>query len=152
LNYNWNVYKIFKNGRRAKAPIMEFACSEGDAHRYFKEEIKKKFSERLAQDEYRILRADLPQERLAEASNHEEEQFIKDKNRVLGRLLKGKNISSKIKLGTGLIFSSNSEWKWQWAGLQSATNKYITGLSPTFDKHSDAMAWMNKQISLVSEL
>ena len=24
LSYNWNVYKVFKNGKRAKAPLMSF--------------------------------------------------------------------------------------------------------------------------------
>ncbi len=151
MNYNWNVYKIFKNGKRAKAPIVEFSRTEEDAHRYFNEEIKKKFSKRLDSENYLLVRSDLPQERQAEIVDHEEERFIKNKNKVLGALLKKKNIDSKRKVGTGLIFSANSKWKWQWAVLQSATNKYIAGLSPAFEKHSDAMAWINDQISLLGK-
>ena len=41
LNYNWNVYKVFKNGNRAKAPLTSFESSEEDAQTHFEHIVKK---------------------------------------------------------------------------------------------------------------
>ena len=32
MKYNWNVYKVFKNGKRAKAPITDFEATEDDCN------------------------------------------------------------------------------------------------------------------------
>jgi len=47
LNYNWNVYKIFKNGKRAKAPITQFESSEEDHVSFFEEEVRKNLIEQF---------------------------------------------------------------------------------------------------------
>ena len=41
LSYNWNVYKVFKNGSRAKAPITTFECDEITMEEHFNNVIKK---------------------------------------------------------------------------------------------------------------
>ena len=44
LSYNWNVYKVFKNGKRAKAPITNFKAEEENYKDYFESKIKKNFA------------------------------------------------------------------------------------------------------------
>ena len=41
LSYNWNVYKVFKNGNRAKAPMTTFECDEVTMEEHFNNVIKK---------------------------------------------------------------------------------------------------------------
>ena len=45
---NWNVYKVFKNGKRAKAPLMTFERKGKiqEVTHYFNENIKKNFNEK----------------------------------------------------------------------------------------------------------
>ena len=78
---NWNVYKVFKNGKRAKAPLYEFSFS-GDADgalRHFEDtEIKnlvEKFGNKFNNLSYQILNSNDSQERVTEDSI--EENFSK---------------------------------------------------------------------------
>ena len=54
LNYNWNVYKLFKSGKRAKAPFMTFEHCESDAEEFFEEEVKKNFNFAFAHKENKV--------------------------------------------------------------------------------------------------
>jgi hypothetical protein len=55
----------------------------------------------------------------------------------------------KNRLATGLVLCEQSEWKWQWAALEVATNHYIEGISPLFKSHETAVQWMNDQVVLM---
>tara|TARA_Y100000593_G_scaffold83468_1_gene157316 strand:+ start:638 stop:1096 length:459 start_codon:yes stop_codon:yes gene_type:complete len=144
LSYNWNVYKIFKNGHRAKAPIMTFECDEFTAEQHFNDTIKKNFTGKFANANYQLVRADLPQHKNLIS---EEEKFSKEKNRVLGRLVAAKKISHKYNMSTSLVFCRESGWNWQWAAVESGTSKYIKGLSPEFDTYEEADSWIRSLIS-----
>ena len=144
LNYNWNVYKVFKNGNRAKAPITTFESTEEDVQTYFEHIIKKRFSNKLLKSEFKIVRSDLPQDTNTVS---EEEKFSKEKNRVLARIVKRKNIQHKYGISTSLVYCSESNWRWQWAAIETGTSKFIEGLSELFDNYSGAQAWMQEQIS-----
>ena len=122
MSYNWNVYKLFKNGNRAKAPIVTFECEDNNVEDYFANVVKKNFSEKFANANYKIIRSDLPQE---ENLVSEEEKFLKEKNRVLGRLVKQKNITHKRKVAGGLVYYRESDWKWQWAALEGGDRKSV---------------------------
>jgi len=74
LNYNWNVYKVFKNGKRAKAPLTEFEAAEDNHLEYFENEVKKNFNGSLKWSMYEVIRSDLPQERAAEQIDEEQEK------------------------------------------------------------------------------
>ena len=78
LNYNWNVYKIFKNGNRAQAPFMTFEHCESDAEEYFEEEVKKNFTKKLQQAQFMIMRADKPQTTF---DDPRKKKFVKSKTR-----------------------------------------------------------------------
>ena len=149
MKYSWNVYKVFKNGKRAKAPITEFECSENDLSDYFENEVRKKFASVLDKNKYRIIRTDLCQEREVEKVDREEELYLKRRAEVLTKLvkLKGVDLDSR-RVSTALVFSASSNWNWQWAAVQKGSSSYIVGLSPTFDTHREADEWIKNQISM----
>jgi hypothetical protein len=61
----WHAYKVFKNGKRAKAPVKSFAYegSNVSAIEHFEANIKKNFNEKNRGLNYILLRGDQPQER-----------------------------------------------------------------------------------------
>ena len=145
LSYNWNVYKVFKNGNRAKAPITTFECEEVSMEEHFNNVIKKNFSGKFANANYHIIRADLPQE---ESLASEEEKISKEKNRVLGKLVSKLNLNHRYGIGGALVYCRESNWQWQWAAVQSGTGKYLAGLSPAFKSYSEAELWIQNLVSL----
>tara|TARA_R100001591_G_scaffold118214_1_gene139963 strand:- start:1241 stop:1693 length:453 start_codon:yes stop_codon:yes gene_type:complete len=147
LNYNWNVYKIFKNGKRAKAPITQFEASEEDHVSFFEEEVRKNLSNSLRNGIFKLIRADLPQERATEKSDEINDKFSKDKSRILGRLAAEAGIDNKRPISTALVYYSESGWRWQWAAIESGTSRYIEGLSPKFDTTEEAEEWIHEKIS-----
>ena len=147
MSYNWNVYKVFKNGNRAKAPVTTFECDEVTMEEHFNNVIKKNFSGKFANANYHIIRSDLPQE---ENLVSEEEKFSKEKNRVLGRLAAQQKIDYKYKIATSLVYCKESDWKWQWAAVGSGTTKYLRGLSPTFKTYDEAHVWIQELMAMNS--
>ena len=147
LSYNWNVYKVFKNGNRAKAPITTFECEEVTMQEHFDNVIKKNFSGKFANAKYHIIRADLPQE---ENLVSEEEKISKEKNRVLGRLAAQQKIDYKYNIATSLVYCAESDWQWQWAAVGSGTNKYLVGLSPGFKTYTEAQVWIQELMAMKS--
>ena len=145
LSYNWNVYKVFKNGNRAKAPITTFECDEVTMEEHFNNVIKKNFSGKFANANYQIIRADLPQE---ENLASEEEKISKEKNRVLGKLVSQLSLKEKYGIGGALVYCRESDWQWQWAAVQAGTGKYLAGLSPSFKSYMEAETWIQNLISL----
>jgi hypothetical protein len=148
LSFNWNVYKVFKNGKRAKAPLTTFVYDdENNVAEYFETQIKEKFSEKNRVSEFALLRGDLPQERAEEKTNKMEEDALKKQTLILARFLKENGVTSKHKVVGGLIFARATDWKWQWCALECGTNNFVAGLSPRFDNPTDAQEWMNQQIT-----
>ena len=145
---NWNVYKVFKNGKRAKAPMMTFRHAGGkeEVTHYFNTNIKKNFNEKNRELNFMLVHEDERQEREEEKSNQIAQDALKKQTLILSRFLKKQNIQRKRKVVGGLIFASATHWKWQWCALECGTNNYIAGLSPRFDSPTEAHAWMNKQI------
>jgi len=45
-----------------------------------------------------------------------------------------------------MIFCQESEWKWQWAAMETGTCQYLLGVSPLFKSHAAAVEWMDSQI------
>ena len=142
------MYKVFKNGKRAKAPLTTFVYDdESSVAEYFETQIKEKFSEKNRVSEFALLRGDLPQERAEEKTNKMEEDALKKQTLILARFLKENGVTSKHKVVGGLIFARATDWKWQWCALECGTNNFVAGLSPRFDNPTDAQEWMNQQIN-----
>ena len=148
MSYNWNVYKIFNNGKRAKAPMHTFVYADEDkVQEYFNEVVKENFTEKIRRWKFELLRADLPQDRKAEVVDEEARQLHLDQNRVFGKLLQKAHLPPNTKaVVAGLVCCEKSDWEWQWAVVQEGTSMYLAGLSPTFKSHMDANVWMDKKI------
>ena len=148
MNYKWYVYKLFKNGKRAKAPTVEFYAIEEDHKDYFLSEVFAAFTNKMRQAKYEIVRADLSQENPADKINEEEELIAKKEALFLAGLARAQGFkATKRLLTTGLVFCKDSDWGWQWALLERATSNYIKGLSPSFNNHGDAIKWIQDQTS-----
>jgi len=147
MSYNWNVYKIFKNGKRAKAPLTTFTYEdEGSIYEYFEAEVKKKFSEKIRGSKFTILREDVDQNRTNEEADEMEDERLKKQTLILARFLKNTGVKPGDRVVGGLIFAKATRWTWQWCALECGTNRYVAGLSPRFDYHPEAEEWMNQQI------
>ncbi len=147
MDYNWNVYKLFKNGKRAKIPItvFEHGSDKTEAEEHFRTVILKNFKEKNQEKyrdlQYSILRADLPQERDIKLN-----AGLQKRNTILARLVRNANIKEKRGFSCGLIFAKTTNWNWQWCILQSGTNQVLAELSPQFKTHPEADLWMEQQI------
>ena len=146
LSYNWNVYKLFSNGNRAKAP---FAVVEGEdcESESFLAKVKKileeKFGAKAALTKYKIMRADLPQEERADV---EKEKNLVLRNRVLSTKISALGLDLQNKRTTGaLVMSEDTNWKWQWCILRMSSNQFIAALSPEFDTAESAQEWMKDE-------
>jgi hypothetical protein len=148
LSYNWNVYKIFNNGKRAKAPMHTFTYENPETvEAYFDNVVKENFEEKIRRWNFTLLRADQPQERKAEVVDEEARQLHQDQNRVFGKLIQSVHLPPSTKaVVAGLVCCEKSDWEWQWAVVQEGTSMYLAGLSPTFKSHIEANEWMDKKI------
>ena len=145
--YNWNVYKVFKNGKRAKTPFHVFEYKDPEnVEEYFKDEIKEKFTEKIRAARLMILRSDLPQIRKAEGDDHEEKTRRIKERRVIGKYLNDDSFNGTA-ITCGLVLCGQSNWEWQWAVLESGTLRYLAGVSPSFKSHGVAREWMNEEIN-----
>ena len=152
MSYNWNVYKLFSNGNRAKAP---FAVVEGEncESESFLVKVKKileeKFGAKAALTKYKIMRADLPQEERADV---EKEKNLVLRNRVLSSKINALGLDLQNKRTTGaLVMSEDTNWKWQWCVLRKSSNQFIAALSPEFDTTEGAQKWMKVEIDKLIE-
>jgi hypothetical protein len=143
---------VFKNGKRAKAPMMTFRHDGKleEANNYFNVNIKKNFNEKNRGLEFILLDAKGLQEREEEKTDQEAVDTLKKQTLILGRHLKNLNISSKHRIVGGLIFAGPTHWKWQWCALEGGTNNFIAALSPRFDRPSEAYKWINQQIQTLN--
>tara|TARA_B100000131_G_scaffold53459_2_gene48314 strand:- start:4580 stop:5026 length:447 start_codon:yes stop_codon:yes gene_type:complete len=148
MSHNWNVYKIFKNGKRAKAPIHEFMYDdENTVMEYFETEVKKKFSEKIRGLEFSILRADMSQEREVEKQQEADEALHKQQKNILGRLVRAANVKTKRNITAALVYAKETNWSWQWCAAEAGTHTFLAPLSPQFKTNEQAHEWLNNQIS-----
>lgn len=149
LNYNWNVYKLFKNGRRAKLPFHVFEYDDPESvSEYFDGKIKENFTEKIRRSRMLVLRSDLPQERPIDMSEEKEKVIKENQRRVFHKYIKSHNAAPlrQTRIVGGLIYCAQSDWHWQWAALESGTSRYILGLSPLFSAYEEAHVWMQEEI------
>ena len=148
MSHNWNVYKVFNNGRRAKAPVYNFMYgNESNVVDHFEDNIKEvlveKFGSKIKENKFSILRADLPQIRQTEETLEESNKKLRSK--VFAKNLKNNDWGDK-RIECVLLFSGATEWKWQWCVVQAGTTNVLKYVSPKTDSYEGAHAWMNDQI------
>ena len=146
MSYNWNVYKLFSNGNRAKAPFAVVEGKDCESESFLvkvKKILEEKFGAKAALTKYKIMRADLPQEERADV---EKEKNLVLRNRVLSNKITALEIDLKNKRTTGaLVMSEDTNWKWQWCVLRMSSNQFIAALSPEFDTTEGAQDWMKSE-------
>ncbi len=146
LSYNWNVYKLFSNGNRAKAPFVVLEGDDCESDSFLakvKKNLEEKFGAKAALTKYKIMRADLPQEERADV---EKEKNLVLRNRVLSTKINALGLDLQNKRTTGaLVMSGDTNWKWQWCVLRMSSNQFIAALSPEFDTTEGAQEWMKSE-------
>ena len=146
MSYNWNLYKLFSNGNRAKAPFAVVEGEDCESESFMskvKKNLEEKFGAKAALTKYKIMRADLPQE---ERANVEKEKNLVLRNRVLSSKINALGLNLQNKRTTGaLVMSRDTNWKWQWCVLRMSSNQFIAGLSPEFDTVEGAQDWMTSE-------
>ena len=152
MSYNWNVYKLFNNGNRAKAPFVVVEgdnCESEDFIAMVQKNLEEKFGGKAALTKYKIMRADLPQE---ERVDDEERKNLALRNRVLALKITALGIDlQKIKTTGALVLSPETNWKWQWCILRMASNQFIAALSPEFSSTEEAQEWMSDEIEKIAK-
>ena len=152
MSYNWNVYKLFSNGNRAKAPFAVVEGEDCESESFgamVRKNLEEKFGGKAALTKYKIMRSDLPQE---ERVDDEERKNLALRNRVLALKLNALGLNLQNKRTTGaMVLSSDTNWKWQWCILRMASNQFIAALSPEFVAAEDAQAWMKNEIELLAK-
>ena len=143
MSYNWNVYKLFSNGNRAKAPfaVVEGENCEGENFMSkVRKNLEEKFGAKAALTKYKIMRADLPQEERADV---EKEKNLVLRNRVLSIKINALGLNLQNKRTTGaLVMSRETNWKWQWCNIKPGTMQVVEKLSPEFTSFEDAKEWL----------
>ena len=150
MSYNWNVYKLFSNGNRAKAPFAVVEGEDCESESFMlkvRKNLEEKFGAKAALTKYKIMRADLPQE---ERVDEEEKKNLVLRNRVLSTKINalGLDLQNKRTVGA-LVMSGDTSWKWQWGVLRMSSNQFIAALSPKFNSAEDAMGWMTEEIAKI---
>jgi len=141
---NWNAYKIFASGKRAKTPYTTF---EADDKQHFFDSILPTLSEKLQKSKWTILNTEEPQERKAEVRDEAKERFVKDRTRVLSNLAAKKFPKyAEKKIEACLMMCSETEWKWTWCIAEASTLRYLGEVSEKFELRSDALEWMESQV------
>ena len=143
LNYNWNVYKVFKSGKRAKAPHCQIEGENKEAvEKEFLEDLEPKHKKHM----WSFVRSDLSQEREYEKILEKDIEVSRRKNNFLGRLaIKAGGIPNNIV--TGLLFTEETNWEWRWAACEPATMKLLKMLSPPFKSAIKAEEWLDSQLN-----
>ena len=152
LSYNWNVYKLFSNGNRAKAPFAVVEGEDCESENFMakvRKNLEEKFGAKAALTKYKIMRADLPQEERADV---EKEKNLVLRNRVLSIKIAGLGLDLQNKRTTGaMVMSEDTNWKWQWCVLRMASNQFIAALSPEFNSTEEAQEWMNNEVKKIEK-
>jgi len=149
MSFNWNVYKLFKNGKRAKAPVHSFFYDGTleEAYDHFVMSEIDELGSKAKKTKYHILNSEQDQERVVE--DEEREKYSMEKNRVLGAIMRKLKMPSTRKYSTALVYARESNWRWQWAAVQPASGQYIAGLSEEFASFEEAEDWMSNQITAI---
>jgi|TARA_Y100000310_G_C20663397_1_gene806064 hypothetical protein len=148
LNNKWNVYKTFKNGRRAKAPTMEF---EAETQDFFFEQILPTLNSKLQKIKWEILDSSESQNRQEDAVDKELTLQRKKQAAILAQLMVKKmpHMQKKNIIGC-LMLNKHTNWRWAWCAAESITNIFLAQLSPDFKCRKDADEWIKQKMEMTS--
>lgn len=144
--HNWNIYKLFKNGKRAKLPTCQIIAETAvEAEKIFLEEFLTALPKKYSNYNWVYVHEDDNQTREYERDCEHDAKFKRIRELFFARqAAKLGNIPNNIAIA--LVMSKCTDWKWQWAACQPATSKYLAGLSPQFDSSLQADAWLRESL------
>ena len=145
--HNWNVYKIFNNGKRAKLATCQIVAETAvEAKKIFLEEFLSTLPKKFQQCDWVYVHEGADQERSYERDrdDHAKLQRVRDKF-FAQKVAEIGGLPNKIAIS--LIMSAQSDWKWQWAACQPATSKYLAGISPKFNTGKEADDWLRDNLN-----
>ena len=147
MNKKWNVYKTFKNGKRAKLPAITF---EAETEKFFFEDILPTLDIKLQKIKWEIIDTEISQDRTL--NNIDEKKILKiNQAKILIKLTAEKLPQLRKKNIVGcLMMNKQTNWKWAWCAAESASNKFMVALSPEFNRRKDADEWIKQKIETSS--
>ena len=136
----WNVYKVFANGKRAKSPHTTFSAKESS---HFFENILPTLTAKQQKTSWVVIDSQASQERPVEKIDEEAELMVKKIQTVLKIRASEKypDLMERKVIGA-LMMSKDTDWKWAWCLVQPATHNFIAMVSETFEKRKEATAWI----------
>jgi len=138
---NWNVYKVFANGKRAKSPYTTFEAEESQ---HFFENILPTLGPKLKKSKWMVLGTEESQERPEGGTMSADDVLAKKRNRILSKIAVEAYPGITIgNVSTCLMSNQETEWKWAWCIAQGATHKFLGLLSEKFDTRKEAIAWID---------
>ena len=136
----WNAYKVFANGKRAKSPYTSF---NADDEEHFFEKILPTLGAKLQKSKWVVINSQASQDRPAETVDSAEQLRIKKIQMVLKTVASRKHpnlIGERI--AGALMMNEHTGWKWAWCIVQPATHNFIAMVSEPFDQRQEAMEWI----------
>jgi len=145
---NWNAYKVFASGKRAKMPYTTFEAEEAQ---HFFDNILPSLTAKLKKSKWQVLNTEESQERPTEARDEKKEKFEKDKNKFLGILAAQKypKFANK-KVEACLSMCPETGWKWAWCVVECASHRHLGELSERFDTRTGADSWIREQLECMA--
>lgn len=150
MTYNWNVYKIFKSGKRAKAPVCVLSGeNKEEVKKYFLEEHVSALPPKYKNSNWTFVRSDLSQERDCEQHLEKEKTLHRQKMKILTKLaIKAGDLPGKVSLI--LMYSKETNWKWKWVACEPSSLQFLKELSPEFTCTRKANEWLEEQKDVVN--
>ena len=136
----WNVYKVFASGKRAKNPYTSFNAEEAN---HFFDKILPTLATKLQKSKWVVIDSQAAQDRPAEKADDQADLVIKRVQKVLKTNAAEKHpelVGQRI-VGA-LMMNKETGWKWAWCLVQPATHNFIAMISEPFDQRQEAMEWI----------
>lgn len=142
----WNVYKVFSNGKRAKMPYTTFSAEEEG---YFFSNILPTLDEKLRKRNWVVIDSGKSQDRQASAPVEILDVFKKKISVVCTKIVADKGIEiTNNRFVSCLMMNEDTDWKWQLCLATAGTHKFHCALSDKFDNRNLAVAWVEEQYVL----
>ncbi len=141
--HNWNAYKIFKNGRRAKQPICNISAINAlEAEKNFLNEILPKLSENFAHYKWVFIHEDVKPLRI---TKKEIATFVRNRERRKKIFV---DIFSDLSENDTVLLVNKSNLNWEWAVCEPTTLKKIKSISPQFKNKNAAFKWLDSYLGI----
>jgi hypothetical protein len=114
---NWNVYKVFANGKRAKSPYTTFEAEESQ---HFFENILPTLGPKLKKSKWMVLDTAAPQERPEGGTMSADDILAKKRNQHLSKMRLTNSLACyqrsliperRLSRGSTRLASSTQDWR-----------------------------------------